>query len=129
VEPALHEVAHAIERAIHPSASALSLWVVADHQLHPSRTHRVDDVVGVVSGVRDRSVAVITLEQLFSHRRVVLLTRLQRDVERSRRFGLADRMGWLQAPLAAQRRNKTRIAMSSSTVAWTNQTLRLPSLP
>lgn len=78
MEENLDQIALSIERSVKPASVVLEGGVVADDRLHAMCA---DDAVGIVGRVGDERSSLSMWQQLFGHRRIVLLSWRQRDLQ------------------------------------------------
>lgn len=90
VKADLDEVSDAVELTVERQGP-LALGLRVDDRLDPSRFDLCSKLVGVVSGVGNKGIAVCMVQQLASSDHLVPLTRRQRDVEWSA-FRVDDRV-------------------------------------
>jgi hypothetical protein len=83
VEEDLDQIALPIKRAVQPML-LLSLGLRMNDRLHALLAHRPYEVVRVVAGIANQSLAMCVGKQLLGGYHLVPLARRQRDVERTR---------------------------------------------
>ena len=83
MEKDLDQIALPIERAVQPML-LLPLGLRVNHGFHASAAHGMYEVVRVVAGIPNQSLAMCVGKQLLGGHHLVPLARRQRDVERTR---------------------------------------------